>query len=123
MLEINRSQYSYLAKDNLERVLIGRSARMWHVRLIIEALRLHKPAASLDILIQEDMESISGIRKAYCYGSGFFSFESMSKKLLRRLEDEKYTAILIPCNNFRQDGYSEWEKLATNSLMAVPSDY
>jgi len=67
--------------------LLGRAARMWHVRLIAEALK-----TEVDILSQEG-----------------FSLEKLVNK---------GSAILIPCNNFRGDGYVEWEKLV-NSFGAV----
>jgi len=79
---------------------------MWHVRLIAEAVKTR-----VDILSQDgfSLEKITNKGSVHIYGSGFFTCDSLSSEMLDKIGS--YSAILIPCNNFRGDGYMEWERL------------
>jgi len=90
-------------------LLLGRAARMWHVRLIAEAVK-----TQVDILSQDGipLKKIPNQGHVYTYGSGFFTCDSLSSEMLGKID--YYSAILIPCNNFRGDGYMEWERLVKN---------
>ncbi|PIQ96678.1 MAG: radical SAM protein [Nitrospinae bacterium CG11_big_fil_rev_8_21_14_0_20_56_8] len=89
------------------RVLVLRSARMWFVDLILEALK--EKGLNAEVLGQDavrgEMEGHPSVNRFYSYGSGFFSPECLSPDLLGTLQAQNYDVILIPVANNHLDGY------------------
>ena len=117
----NKPSFMATAKESLNaiyknsNVLVLRSARIWMIQSIIEAMNKYR-AIRVDLLGQdaviEEFKSNTGVKKAYSYGDGFFSPETIDSYLINRLNTKAYDFILIPMANNHLEGYQNVTEVA-----------
>ncbi|MFH0925390.1 MAG: radical SAM protein, partial [bacterium] len=102
--------------NKINKVLIFRSARMWHVNLIVEYLKKEFLNLKVGILGQEkiilELEKNRYIDNIYYYNHGFFNVDKFEQGLKTQLISECYDMVIIPHNNFKGVGYDEVENMA-----------
>lgn len=94
--------------DRFEKILIIRSARMWQVNLLVEALTdFHD--VKIDVLSQDNMiqklKANKGVATVFNYGEGFLSKDMLNNGLLGKLKRKKYGLIVLPMNNRNKKSY------------------
>jgi len=104
--EIAGYQLSKIDKPN--KILVLRSARMWHMNLVLEIL-FDYYKKSVDILAQDNVVPLLSpdrrINKLFSYGEGFFNPNNISKDLYKRLNNENYDTIVLAYNSTNRDSY------------------
>ena len=85
------------------------------IQSIIEAMNKYR-AIRVDLLGQdaviEEFKSNTGVKKAYSYGDGFFSPETIDSYLIDRLNTKAYDFVLIPMANNHLEGYQNVTEVA-----------
>ncbi|MGQ9632347.1 MAG: radical SAM protein [bacterium] len=112
-----RTEYvQHAIGDDVKKVLIMRSNRMWHISLIVEALRKRLPEAKIDVLGQptvlEELTKNKDINEVFVYDRGFFNVNEMDPNLLEELRQRKYDLAIVPYNHPKGIGYLHVELIA-----------
>jgi len=117
----NKSSFMANAKKSLNliyknsNVLVLRSARLWMIQSIIEAMNKYR-GIPVDLLGQntviEEFKSNTGVKNAYSYGDGFFSPETINSYLISQLNNKAYDFILLPMANNHLEGYQNVTEVA-----------
>jgi anaerobic magnesium-protoporphyrin IX monomethyl ester cyclase len=110
----NTPTFMDTAKESLKsipdnsNVLILRSARLWMIQSIIEAINKYGKM-SIDLLgqdtVAEELKSNPAIKNTFSYGDGFFSPNTIDSYLIEQLNNISYDFILLPMANNHLDGY------------------
>ena len=94
--------------DKPKKILVLRSARMWHMKLVLEIL-FDYYKKNVDILAQDNvvpqLSSDKRIKNIHTYGEGFFSPEIISKDFYKTLNRQNYDTIVLAYNSKDRDSY------------------
>ena len=78
------------------------------IQCIIEAMNQYRKT-HVDLIgqdaVTEELKSISGVKRVYGYGNGFFSTDTIKPGLIEQLRANTYDFVLLPMTNNHTEGY------------------
>ncbi|MDI6785904.1 MAG: radical SAM protein [bacterium] len=125
-----RSSIREKISDDLKKVLLIRSTRMWQVNLTVEAIRNILPKSKIEVLGQLNVKNVlednPRVDKVYIYGNGFVNLDTFDRQLFQKLKEEEYDLVLVLHNNSLGRGFKEVDKFAkalqSKRILAIKPD-
>lgn len=113
--------------SNVKKILLFRSARMWHVESIIKALKNKFKDSRITVIAQpnvkKELQQIKEVDNVIFYDNVFFDSNTFPKDIIREIRSEKFDMAIVPYNNQNGNGYRNVEKIGleihSKSLIAI----